>query len=67
MGEPGIPSASERELSGLPPWPAVLRALREARGSTREGWATRLGYSPSTVQRWERGTAAPDATAEAAW
>jgi transcriptional regulator with XRE-family HTH domain len=44
----------------------VLRALREARGVTREGWAARLGYSASTVQRWERGAVAPDAAAEAA-
>jgi predicted ATPase/DNA-binding CsgD family transcriptional regulator/transcriptional regulator with XRE-family HTH domain len=44
----------------------VLRALREMRGITREGWAARLGYSASTVQRWERGESAPDAAAEVA-
>jgi predicted ATPase/class 3 adenylate cyclase/DNA-binding CsgD family transcriptional regulator len=44
----------------------VLRALREARGITRAGWAAHLGYSPKTVQRWERGAVAPDAAAEAA-
>jgi predicted ATPase/transcriptional regulator with XRE-family HTH domain len=50
----------------LPAWPVVLRALREARGSTQEGWGARLGYSDKTVRRWERGETAPDAAAEAA-
>jgi predicted ATPase/transcriptional regulator with XRE-family HTH domain len=44
----------------------VLRALREARGVTQEGWAALLGFSEPTVRRWERGTAVPTAEAEAA-
>jgi len=49
-----------------PRWSMVLRALREARGMTLEGWAARLGVSRATVHRWERGTRAPDPGAEAA-
>jgi len=63
---PSVPSASEPVPPVLPPWPVVLRALREAGGITRAGWAARLGYSLSTVQRWERGDNVPDAVAEAA-
>ena len=48
------------------PWPDTLRALREARGVTQEGWAARLGVSRKTVQRWEGGARAPDPGAEAA-
>lgn len=55
------PSASKP-----PPWSQALRALRETRGVTREGWAARLSYGRSTVQRWERGEAVPDADAERA-
>jgi predicted ATPase/DNA-binding transcriptional regulator YiaG len=47
-------------------WPETLRALREARGVTQEGWAALLGVSRKTVQRWEQGTRAPDPGAEAA-
>ena len=47
-----------------PPWQAVLRALREARGITQEGWAGQLGIARSTLQRWEQGDAPPDARAE---
>lgn len=43
----------------------VLRALREARGITQDGWAARLGSSRKTVQRWESGEAVPDARMEA--
>src|SRR5262245_51053530 len=52
----------------LPPplWSAVLRALREARDVTQEGWAAQLGVARRTVQRWEQGLAVPDALAEAA-
>ena len=49
-----------------PRWSAVLRALREARGVTLEGWGARLGVSRKTVQRWESGERAPDPGAEAA-
>ncbi len=63
---PSVPPVSEPASPVLPPWPVVLRALRQASGITRAGWAARLGYSPSTVQRWERGDSAPDAVAEAA-
>jgi non-specific serine/threonine protein kinase len=46
-------------------WQETLRALREARGITQEGWAARLGVSRKTVQRWEGGERAPDPGAEA--
>lgn len=49
-----------------PRWSTVLRAVREARGVTLDGWAARIGVSRATVQRWERGTRAPDPAAEAA-
>src|SRR5262245_18531052 len=44
----------------------VLRAVREARGVTQEGWGARIGVSRKTVQRWEGGERAPDPGAEAA-
>jgi hypothetical protein len=47
-----------------PFWTDVLRALREARGVTQDGWATWLGVSRKTVQRWEAGAAVPDPGAE---
>ncbi|MGH2602568.1 MAG: helix-turn-helix domain-containing protein, partial [Dehalococcoidia bacterium] len=43
----------------------MLRALREARGVTLDGWAARIGVSRSTVQRWERSERVPDPGAEA--
>jgi predicted ATPase len=49
-----------------PRWSEVLRALREARGVTLDGWGARLGVSRTTVQRWERGERAPDPGAETA-
>jgi non-specific serine/threonine protein kinase len=49
-----------------PRWSEVLRAVREARGSTVEGWGARLGVSGRTVLRWERGERTPDPGAEAA-
>jgi predicted ATPase/transcriptional regulator with XRE-family HTH domain len=60
---------SHAELSGddmRPLWYAVLRALREARGVTQEGWAAQLSVGRSTVRRWERGDAAPGADVEQA-
>jgi len=53
-------------MAAQPEWNVVLRALREARGATQEGWAARLGYSRRTLVRWEQGDAVPDAAAEAA-
>jgi DNA-binding transcriptional regulator YiaG len=49
-----------------PLWTDVLRALREARGVTQNGWATWLGVSRKTVQRWESGLTVPDPVAEEA-
>jgi predicted ATPase/transcriptional regulator with XRE-family HTH domain len=57
---------AQADAGGPPFWSQVLRALREARGVTREGWAARLGYGRTTVQRWETGEAVPDAEAEEA-
>ena len=60
-------SHARPSVSELPPrWSAVLRALREARAVSQEGWAAQLGVGTRTVQRWEQGRAAPDAAAEAA-
>jgi predicted ATPase/transcriptional regulator with XRE-family HTH domain len=47
-----------------PRWSEVLRALRDARGGTQEGWAARIGVSRKSVQRWENGERAPDPGAE---
>jgi non-specific serine/threonine protein kinase len=44
----------------------VLRALREARGLTQQGWSALLGYSVATVRRWESGTAVPNAETQQA-
>jgi DNA-binding transcriptional regulator YiaG len=44
----------------------ALRALREARGLTQDGWAARLEVGRTTVQRWERGEAVPSAAIEQA-
>jgi len=49
-----------------PPAAVILRALRETRGVTQQGWAGWLGYSVATVRRWETGAAAPTAEAESA-
>src|SRR3712207_3497493 len=67
MTSPQSPEASRapaRADRSLPLWSRVLRALREAGGLTQEGWATYLEVSRSTVQRWERGEAAPDLAVE---
>jgi predicted ATPase/transcriptional regulator with XRE-family HTH domain len=61
---PAGPSATRggaRSESG-----ALLRAIREVRGVTQDGFAARLGYGRRTVRRWESGEAVPDAAAEAA-
>src|SRR5215207_2902522 len=62
---PAAPSGGVSDTSVRPRWSAVLRALREARGVTLDGWGARLGVSRTTVQRWERGERAPDPGAEA--
>src|SRR5437763_11407717 len=64
MGPSDRPALAQTPAT-RPPWNAVLRALREARGITRAGWATQLGVSPKTVLRWEAGERVPDAGAEA--
>jgi transcriptional regulator with XRE-family HTH domain len=48
-----------------PYWSQVLRALREARGITQDGWAMQIGYGRATVKRWEAGETVPSADAEA--
>lgn len=60
--EVDVPSATVDH----PPWWQVLRAVREARGVTQEGWAAWLKVGARTVQRWERGERPPDELAEAA-
>src|SRR5947209_7863030 len=52
-------------VGARPRWSDVLRAIREARGVTQEGWGARIGVSRKTVQRWETGERAPDPGAEA--
>src|ERR1700688_2698488 len=47
-------------------WNVALRALREARGVTQEGWSALLGVGRTTLQRWESGRTAPDIRAEEA-
>jgi predicted ATPase/class 3 adenylate cyclase len=60
-------SGSEVQAAAqCPAWWQVLRALREARGVTQEGWAAWLELGLRTIQRWERGETVPDAAAEAA-
>lgn len=62
-----MPGASPPVARGERPyWSQVLRALREARGVTQEGWSALLGVSRTTVQRWESGRTPPDAFAEEA-
>jgi predicted ATPase len=54
------------QSSGRPYWSEVLRTLREASGVSQDAWAALLGYSSSTVRRWESGALPPSAEAEAA-
>jgi pimeloyl-ACP methyl ester carboxylesterase/class 3 adenylate cyclase/transcriptional regulator with XRE-family HTH domain len=56
----------DRSRAPLPYWSQALRALREARGITQDGWAAQLGYGRATVRRWESGETVPSADAEAA-
>src|SRR5215510_6987578 len=60
------PDSEGRAATSRPAYAYVLRALREARGVTQEGWAAILSYSVATVRRWETGSAVPPAEAEAA-
>jgi len=46
-------------------WAFVSRALRTVFGFAQEDWAAWMNVSRKTVQRWERGTAAPDDRVEA--
>ncbi|MGD9892819.1 MAG: tetratricopeptide repeat protein [Dehalococcoidia bacterium] len=62
---PSAPATDVPLNDTRPRWSMVLRALREARGVTLDGWGARLGVSRTTVQRWERGERAPDPGAEA--
>src|SRR5215211_5217054 len=63
---PGEQTDVSSASAARPRWSVVLRAVREARGVTLEGWGARIGVSRPTVQRWERGTRTPDPAAEAA-
>ena len=68
MARARTPAAAGNSESAHPrsSWSLMLRALREARGVTQDGWAALLGVGRTTVQRWERGEGVPDAHAEAA-
>jgi predicted ATPase/DNA-binding XRE family transcriptional regulator len=68
MARPTAPAAmaDRPPTTPRPAWCLTLRALRAARGVTQDGWASLLGVGRTTVQRWERGEAIPDAQAEAA-
>lgn len=58
------PTSVAGAIAARPAWSTVLRALREARGVSQEGWAAWLEVGRSSVQRWERGETVPDAYAE---
>ena len=66
MPDPLRPRTEHQPAAGPAHWSTVLRALREARGVTQEGWAARLGVGRRTLQRWERGDVVPDEAAERA-
>lgn len=66
MAHPARPATTAPRTDERPYWSAVLRALRDARGLTQEGWAAHLGYSRATIRRWEAGESVPDAAAERA-
>ena len=63
---PADSAGETRTPTSRPTYASVLRALREARGVTQDGWAAILNYSVATVRRWESGLAVPPAQAEAA-
>jgi predicted ATPase/DNA-binding transcriptional regulator YiaG len=63
---PADSAGETRTTTSRPAYAYVLRALREARGVTQDGWAAILNYSVATVRRWESGLAVPPAEAEAA-
>ncbi|WP_017541436.1 helix-turn-helix domain-containing protein [Nocardiopsis halophila] len=46
---------------GTARWGAELRRLRELSGKRQQDLAKDVGYQPSTVSAWERGTRRPDA------
>ena len=53
------PTGANQTMVSPPNWSTALRALREAGGTTQEGWAAQTGRGRRTVQRWERGEAVP--------
>jgi predicted ATPase/DNA-binding XRE family transcriptional regulator len=59
-------AVSPAQTTPRPHWSAVVRALRDVRGVTQEGFAAQLGFSRRTIRRWEQGEAVPDAAAERA-
>ena len=59
-------AARSRPSRSRPAWSLVLRALREARGLTQDGWALSLAVSTATAGRWEAGAAVPNERAESA-
>src|SRR6185437_7496407 len=61
-----VSTPQDGAVASRPPLASLLRALREARGVTQDGWAARLGMGRTTVQRWERGETLPDAAGETA-
>lgn len=66
MPAQGVAARDSQPSAERPRWSVVLRAIREARSVTQDGWAARFGVSRRTVQRWEHGDLAPDTLVEAA-
>lgn len=66
MRQSGSSATMTRTAHEPPYWSQVLRALREARGITQDGWAAWLSVSRKSVQRWENGETVPNADAERA-
>ena len=63
---PPCPIRANQPAAPPPDWSIALRALREAGGTTQEGWAAQIGRGRRTVQRWERGEAVPNESDERA-